>query len=467
MTFVSYAQNGEDILLNRVFRGVQNGFYVDVGAYDPVEGSITKAFYDRGWSGINIEPSAIFEKLAASRPRDINLRLVALDHPGEVVFVQNPTDAGMSHVVRGNRDQDEGTLYSVPCQALPAILATHAAGRHIDFLKIDAEGAEPAIVGGTDWRVVRPTVLVIEATRPWTNELANDAWEGALLSQGYRRVFFDGINCFYLPVERTDLLGHFALPVNVLDRYTRFDPVLERLRQENAELVADQEVTKVRLIEEEQKHKDDLQQFETRAASVEESLIAERSELAARMVELQASELRIKDLEESAEKLRTELAALRLEHETLASMLDEARTQIYRASAKVAQSDPPPVDPAADGPPSDPEPRTRLSSVARPALRHDRAPQQADWVKRLLLPFYWVLLRPIIRPVAWRVRTFMIGKTQIELAALTSKVDEILAREGTAVSRLDGVPTAEIREFGRMLEMTLLTLALERSKRSP
>src|SRR4051812_19442188 len=56
MTFISYAQNYEDIMLFRALRHVADGFYVDVGANSPDEHSVTKAFYERGWRGINIEP---------------------------------------------------------------------------------------------------------------------------------------------------------------------------------------------------------------------------------------------------------------------------------------------------------------------------------------------------------------------------------------------------------------------------
>jgi hypothetical protein len=48
---ITYAQNFEDVLLARVFRGRTDGFYVDVGAGDPIELSVTKWFYDLGWSG--------------------------------------------------------------------------------------------------------------------------------------------------------------------------------------------------------------------------------------------------------------------------------------------------------------------------------------------------------------------------------------------------------------------------------
>jgi len=66
MRLISYAQNFEDVMLARVFHGRKNGFYVDVGAADPINLSVTKWFYDLGWSGINVEPNRkLFERLAA------------------------------------------------------------------------------------------------------------------------------------------------------------------------------------------------------------------------------------------------------------------------------------------------------------------------------------------------------------------------------------------------------------------
>ena len=56
MSFISYAQNFEDVMLRRVFAELDTGFYIDVGANDPSADSVTKAFYDAGWHGINIEP---------------------------------------------------------------------------------------------------------------------------------------------------------------------------------------------------------------------------------------------------------------------------------------------------------------------------------------------------------------------------------------------------------------------------
>jgi hypothetical protein len=68
MAFISYAQNYEDLIL---WREVEQGLYVDVGAADPEEWSATRAFCARGWPRINVEPlHEYFEKLTKARLRD-------------------------------------------------------------------------------------------------------------------------------------------------------------------------------------------------------------------------------------------------------------------------------------------------------------------------------------------------------------------------------------------------------------
>jgi len=86
--FISYAQNSEDVLLNRVCHNLNAGLYVDIGAFDPVIGSLTKASYDRGGSWIRCKPGSGLPKRLAERPRDINLPIAVLDRPGEVDFIE-------------------------------------------------------------------------------------------------------------------------------------------------------------------------------------------------------------------------------------------------------------------------------------------------------------------------------------------------------------------------------------------
>lgn len=258
MSFVSYAQNFEDVLLHRVFGGQETGFYVDVGAYHPVNGSTTKAFYDRGWSGINVEPSSMFAEFETARARDVNLQMAVMDRAGEVAFIEDKRDLGMSHVVVD--EIQSGGAQMVSCDTLEAIVRAHSRGRPVDFIKVDVEGAEAAIVRSTNWRLLRPRVLLLEATLPGSSRLANHDWEPVLLEQGYVRAFFDGINCFYIPEEEAPvLLRHFEAPVNVLDRAVTHDcevvraalhdqkNELSRVRNEVARLTAEQGVLHQRL----------------------------------------------------------------------------------------------------------------------------------------------------------------------------------------------------------------------------
>ena len=80
--FGSYSQESEDLVIDRLLGSRSKGFYVDVGAGDPVKFSNTKRFSKRGWSGINIEPNPdTYLKLCADRPLDVNLTCGYLDSP--------------------------------------------------------------------------------------------------------------------------------------------------------------------------------------------------------------------------------------------------------------------------------------------------------------------------------------------------------------------------------------------------
>ena len=85
--FIMYSQDFEDWILYCAMMDIENGFYVDVGANDPCVLSVTKTFYDIGWSGINIEPlKEEYDKLCSDRPRDINLNIGAGAENGSLEF---------------------------------------------------------------------------------------------------------------------------------------------------------------------------------------------------------------------------------------------------------------------------------------------------------------------------------------------------------------------------------------------
>jgi FkbM family methyltransferase len=222
---VSYTQNAEDVRLLRVFRTVSDGFYVDVGAGNPTVGSATRLFYERGWSGINVEPGPEYTALARERPRDINIEAAVGEADGTVPFFVTYPDPGLSTLDLATHSDvpDAFEWYeevAVRQLRLESILRRHAAGRTIHFLKIDVEGAEHEVIASCDWREFRPIVVLVEAIEPWSTSPTHERWEPMLLDADYELAVFDGVNRFYVAAEHRELAPALSYPISALDRYT-------------------------------------------------------------------------------------------------------------------------------------------------------------------------------------------------------------------------------------------------------
>ncbi|MFS2112680.1 FkbM family methyltransferase [Herbaspirillum frisingense] len=227
MNFISYAQNFEDVILRRVLNDVEQGFYIDVGAAWPDEDSVTKAFYDAGWSGINIEPNPVFHAmLEQQRSRDTNLRIAIGDHADKIdmYFIAgtglSSGDASVVEMHAQSGYQSEKQV--VEMDTLASVWAKHVPpGQEVHFLKVDVEGLELQVLRGHDWKNRRPWIVLVEATLPMSRVEAHEGWEPVLLEAGYQFAYADGLNRFYVASERGSLREGFKYPPNVFDRFTR------------------------------------------------------------------------------------------------------------------------------------------------------------------------------------------------------------------------------------------------------
>ncbi|WP_292040129.1 FkbM family methyltransferase [Massilia sp. UBA6681] len=225
MSFISYSQNAEDVLLWRALGQVENGFYIDVGANDPEEHSVTKAFYDAGWRGISIEPLPSFHQaFLEQRPRDVNLAIAAGSANGELTLYDTPQVRGWASpdqaVAELHRSEGHQVVeLSVPVRTLASVCEEYVQGQQIHFLKIDVEGFEGEVLKGMDFARWRPWVLVIEATLPNSRETNHASWEHMVTGQRYRFVWFDGLNRYYVAEEHSELARHFGIQPNVFDDY--------------------------------------------------------------------------------------------------------------------------------------------------------------------------------------------------------------------------------------------------------
>ena len=222
--FESHSQNLEDVVLWRALGDIENGTYVDVGAADPDHDSVTKAFYERGWSGVNVEPAPDHAaRLAAERPRDVLVQECAGEADGSIVL-HHVVGTGLSSVVDDSVEGLGRTSYEVvdvevPVRRLDDMLRSVGFEPHqpIHFLKIDVEGFEESVIRGIELAIWRPWVIVAESTKPRSIEQVHGDWEPLLLDNGYEFCLFDGLNRFYVAAEHAELHDVLAFPAGVFD----------------------------------------------------------------------------------------------------------------------------------------------------------------------------------------------------------------------------------------------------------
>ena len=258
MPITSYAQNFEDVMLARAFPGAK-GFYVDVGANDPDIDNVTRHFYERGWSGINIEPlSANSVELRKKRPRDTNLEMAVGEQEGTITFYEigkwhgySTTDPVLA--AQHGKDGLKVVEHKVAVRKLGAVLDQHARGRVIDFLKIDVEGTELSVLRGADLRRHRPKIIVLESKMPVTINMVDrvdevpdrvEEYSDFLAPLGYHFVYHDGLNSFFLAEESRELEKAFSRPPGTFDKITHvasirtFEEEIKRLKQQRWMLIA-------------------------------------------------------------------------------------------------------------------------------------------------------------------------------------------------------------------------------------
>jgi FkbM family methyltransferase len=218
----SYAQNFEDVTLRRAFRDIDKGFYVDIGSYHPRMHSVTKYFYDRGWSGLNVEPNpALLERFVAERPNDTNIGVAVGGKESEIdlyIIGNTGLTTTIESIASGHAAAGYATtgVVRVKMLMLETLFEKYCRDRTIDFLKIDVEGAESDVIRPCKFENYRPRIILAENSSGYHEDL---------LSKGYAFCWFDGLNRWFVRQEddwRCDLV---ARPPSVWDRISNLTPI--------------------------------------------------------------------------------------------------------------------------------------------------------------------------------------------------------------------------------------------------
>ena len=226
MKFINfYSQNFEDVMLERCFADIDHGYYIDVGAQHEEYDSVTKYFYDKGWSGINIEPLPEWCQSFTRRERDIVIQCAA-GSENKMVKINAVPNTGLSSLSPINTKciEEAGMQLEerqIQVKTLNSILESlEIKKKRFEFLKIDVEGFELEVFKGVDLFLYRPKIILCEVTQPNSKKFVEEYEEicKVVEMQGYQKVYFDGLNQWWAEeTVKNDMAKHFILPPTVFD----------------------------------------------------------------------------------------------------------------------------------------------------------------------------------------------------------------------------------------------------------
>ena len=169
---LSFSQEGEDKVLWKLLGGKnlkEKGFYVDIGAHHPQKFSNTYFFYLRGWKGINIDPIpdgiTKFNKL---RNRDTNLEIAIFENTDKLtyyIYNQQALNTFSKNLVEQRKKESINPIRQkeIKTHTLAEVLDKYLPkDQEIDFINIDVEGLDYAVLKSNDWQKYRPSLIVIE-----------------------------------------------------------------------------------------------------------------------------------------------------------------------------------------------------------------------------------------------------------------------------------------------------------------
>jgi FkbM family methyltransferase len=166
----SFAQEGEDRILISWLSDVPSGYYVDIGAHHPTRFSNTALLYESGWHGLNVDPRPGTKELFGElRPRDQAVEVAIGSAAGQFEYFIFD-DQALNTLSRERADSlTASTGYQlvrsvlVPVMTLAEVLEEHVpAGQSIDFMNVDVEGLDLAVLASNDWSRFRPVHLLVE-----------------------------------------------------------------------------------------------------------------------------------------------------------------------------------------------------------------------------------------------------------------------------------------------------------------
>lgn len=203
----SYSQEGENLILKRIFENKKTVFFVDIGSHHPKRFSNTYIFYKAGWSGINIDAMPCSMKLFKKhRKHDINIEAVIADTQTEVSYFSFKESAlnTINYKLGQERKQNNELLkvYKMQTKTLAQILDEYIPPRtQIDFMTIDVEDADFEVLKSNNWEKYSPEFVLVEIRNSKLKDIFENKIYLFLKDSGYS-FFAKTVNTIFFKLDK-------------------------------------------------------------------------------------------------------------------------------------------------------------------------------------------------------------------------------------------------------------------------
>lgn len=326
---ISYAQQGEDALLERLLGDIEVGYYVDVGAVAAVSPSVTKHFSQRGWSGVNVASgTAGYYRLLQDRPRDVNLLVRIGPEAGEAIIPakgDDPADSrGASPDDHRGPTHDGQAARRVPVWSIQQLIERHVR-RGVDLLALAGGQQPPEWLTASTLKSWRPRVVLVYGLPPDECTPGPPYWKSSLEAADYHQIYADRRTRIYLRDEDRHRAERLCLPISILDGFEHFEWLdAKRIAREQAAVI---QVQAASIADKERVIRDLEAEHQVVLAEADEKEAAIRDKNAA----LEQAQTESSHLAAQVQEKEAALVAALADARTLQQQLDDKNAALFRS----------------------------------------------------------------------------------------------------------------------------------------
>ena len=205
----SFSSDGEDYVLFKIFNGIENGNYIDIGANHTILHSNTFSFYIAGWRGVCVDPiPSLVRKFKFFRSQDIFIS-AGLDSDGNnkslpfYYYANHPDnstfDIDRVKVLESLHSRVPTRVIDIPLVTVSQIidkLTVNNDNTIVHLLSIDVEGMEKKILSSFFKSRILPWVVCVEDLGYLAQDIPKTSIHKLMVQNGYKlgmRTFLSSI----------------------------------------------------------------------------------------------------------------------------------------------------------------------------------------------------------------------------------------------------------------------------------